>query len=474
MSDSYLDFVQSGFGQKLAGALGLPNPPALKRAEGGWQPQPVAGRAVLFAATRGKHSLTAEALRAVKEAGGELFVPAGTAGIESIREAAQGADVNLRAATPEDETRYGAVVFDASGAQSVEDLAELHSALSPLLGKVERGGRIVLLGRIPEKLDNPAAAATQRALDGFNRSLAKEVGKRGVTSQLLYVEAGADERLAGPLRFFLSAHSAFITGQPLRVHTLVPGELPREWSRLLEGKVALVTGAARGIGAAIAQVLAREGAKVVCLDRPAEEEHLKQVASAINGEVLLADVTDAGAPKLIGDYFRQNHDGVDIVVHNAGVTRDRTLARMSREWWNMVLDINLGAILRMNEVLLDGVLRKQGRIVCVSSIGGIGGNVGQTNYGATKAGVIGYVEALARQLADRGIGVNAVAPGFIETQMTAAIPPAIRFVGRRMNTLSQGGLPVDVAEAICFLASPAAVGVSGSTLRVCGQHLVGA
>ncbi|MGH8530852.1 MAG: 3-oxoacyl-ACP reductase [Nevskiales bacterium] len=474
MSDRYLEFVQSGFGQKLAGALGLPNPPALKRAEGGWQPRPLEGQAVVFAATRGRDTLTAAALRTVSEAGGEVFVPAGTAGIDGIRQAAQQAGIALRAATAEDDTRYDAIVFDASGAQSPDDLAELHASLAPFLPKLARSGRIVLLGRIPEKLSDASAAASQRALDGFNRSLAKEVGKRGVTAQLLFVEPGADERLAGPLRFFLSTHSAFITGQPLRVHTQVAGELPQQWSGLLQGKIALVTGAARGIGASIAQTLAREGAKVVCLDRPAEEQSLQQVATAIGGEVLMADVTDAAAPKQIADYLRQTHDGVDIVVHNAGVTRDRTLARMSREWWNMVLDINLAAILRINEVLLDGIVRKHGRIVCVSSIGGIAGNMGQTNYGATKAGVIGYVEALSRQLAERAIGVNAVAPGFIETQMTAAIPFTIREVGRRMNTLSQGGLPVDVAEAICFLASPAAVGVSGSTLRVCGQHLVGA
>ncbi len=474
MSDRYLEFVQSGFGQKLAAALGLPNPPALKRADGGWQPRPLEGQAVLFAAVKGKDTLTAAALQAAHQAGAELYVPAGTAGIEAIRKAAQDAGATLRAATAEDETRYNAVVFDASGARTPEDLAELHAVLSPAMAKLARSGRIVLLGRIPEKLEDPIMAACQRALDGFNRSLAKEVGKRGVTCQLLFVEAGADTRLAGPLRFFLSAHSAFITGQPLRVHTRVAGELPREWSALLQGKVALVTGAARGIGAAIAQVLAREGAKVICLDRPAEEQSLQQVANAISGEVLTADVTDAGAPRQIADYLKKNHDGVDIVVHNAGVTRDKTLARMSREWWNMVLDINLAAILHINEALLDGIVRKHGRIVCVSSIGGIGGNMGQTNYGATKAGVIGYVESLAAQLADRAIGVNAVAPGFIETQMTAAIPFAIREVGRRMNTLSQGGLPVDVAEAICFLASPAAVGVSGSTLRVCGQHMVGA
>ena len=150
------------------------------------------------------------------------------------------------------------------------------------------------------------------------------------------------------------------------------------------------------------------------------------------------------------------------------------LRNMSPQLWDMVLDINLGAILRINDQLLKGALKDQARLVCISSIGGIGGNAGQTNYAATKAGVIGYTEALAAVLAKQGMAINAVAPGFIETQMTAAMPAANREVGRRINSLAQGGLPQDIAEAVTFLASPLAAGINGRTLRVCGQNWMGA
>jgi 3-oxoacyl-[acyl-carrier protein] reductase len=166
---------------------------------------------------------------------------------------------------------------------------------------------------------------------------------------------------------------------------------------------------------------------------------------------------------------------VDVVVHNAGITRDRTLARMSAEEWDLVLDVNLSAQERMNDALLDGgALREHGRIVCVSSISGIAGNAGQTNYATSKAGVIGMVGALAPVLAGHGGTINAVAPGFIETQMTARVPLALREAGRRMNSMSQGGLPVDVAEAIAWLADPSSSGLNGNVVRVCGQSLLGA
>jgi 3-oxoacyl-[acyl-carrier protein] reductase len=141
----------------------------------------------------------------------------------------------------------------------------------------------------------------------------------------------------------------------------------------------------------------------------------------------------------------------------------------------MVLDVNLSSQVRINEALLEaGTLKRGGRIVTVSSIGGIAGNRGQTNYGTSKAGVIGTVDALAPVLAGSGQTINAVAPGFIETAMTAAMPLATREAGRRMNSLAQGGLPVDVAEAIAWFASPGSGGVNGNVVRVCGQSLIGA
>jgi 3-oxoacyl-[acyl-carrier protein] reductase len=166
---------------------------------------------------------------------------------------------------------------------------------------------------------------------------------------------------------------------------------------------------------------------------------------------------------------------VDIVVHNAGITRDRTVPRMTREDWDLVLDVNLVSQERINAELLTGnLIPDGGRIVSVASVSGIAGNRGQANYATAKAGVIGLVEFSAGELASRGIAINAVAPGFIETAMTAQMPFLLRAVGRRMNSMFQGGLPVDVAETVAYLASPGSAGVTGNVLRVCGQSLIGA
>jgi 3-oxoacyl-[acyl-carrier protein] reductase len=166
---------------------------------------------------------------------------------------------------------------------------------------------------------------------------------------------------------------------------------------------------------------------------------------------------------------------VDIVVHNAGITKDKTIAKMTGSAWQSVIDINLCAQERIDDALLAaGILRDGGRIVGVSSISGIAGNPGQTNYATSKAGVIGRVQSMAKILAARGITINAVAPGFIETHMTVRIPLGLREAGRRMNSLSQGGLPVDVAETVAWLASPASSGITGNVVRVCGQSLIGA
>jgi 3-oxoacyl-[acyl-carrier protein] reductase len=190
---------------------------------------------------------------------------------------------------------------------------------------------------------------------------------------------------------------------------------------------------------------------------------------------MTADITDADAPAQIAAHLKERHGGVDVVVHNAGVTRDKTLGRMSEEQWSSVIAINLTAPQRIDRALFEQeVVRENGRIISVSSISGIAGNAGQTNYSTSKAGVIGFVEAWAPELAKRHVTVNAVAPGFIETKMTAAMPIAMREAGRRMNSLSQGGLPIDVAEAIAWYASPASAGVTGNLVRVCGQSLLGA
>ena len=205
---------------------------------------------------------------------------------------------------------------------------------------------------------------------------------------------------------------------------------------------------------------------------PALADDLAAVAERLEAETIELDITDEDAPARSPSGSR---GGVDVVVHNAGVTRDRTIAKMPEDRWTSLMEINLSSEERIDdELLARDLLRENGRIVCVSSMSGIAGNSGQTNYATSKAGVIGMVEALAPELAKRGATINAVAPGFIETQMTAAMPIAIREAGRRMNSMSQGGLPVDVAETIAWFASPASTGVNGNVVRVCGQSLLGA
>jgi 3-oxoacyl-[acyl-carrier protein] reductase len=279
------------------------------------------------------------------------------------------------------------------------------------------------------------------------------------------VEPGAEGGIESTLRFLLSPRSAYVSGQVVRVGRAHSPAVP-DWERPLDGRVALVTGASRGIGAAIAATLGRDGAHVVGLDVPDMGE----------GMELGLDVTDPEAPRTIASHLAREHGGADVVVHNAGITRDKTLGRMDAERWDSVIDVNLRAPERITTALLEdeGALKEAARIVCVSSISGIAGNTGQTNYATSKAGVIGLVETLAATAAERGATVNAVAPGFIETEMTARMPLATREVGRRMNSLSQGGLPVDVAETIGWLASPASGGVNGNVVRVCGQSLLGA
>jgi 3-oxoacyl-[acyl-carrier protein] reductase len=269
-----------------------------------------------------------------------------------------------------------------------------------------------------------------------------------------------------------------VTGQVIHVGpaTDVTPVVPADVDAPLAGRVAVVTGAARGIGEAIAHTLARDGAHVVCVDLPAAGQELADVANAVGGLAFPLDVSADDAPEKLVDHLTDRHGGVDIVVHNAGITRDKTLAGMDDQRWDMVLAINLVAIERIDDHLLaTGALNDGGRIIALSSaIGGIAGNRGQTNYGATKAGIIGHVAGLAPTLAAQGATANAVAPGFIETEMTDRMPFGPREVGRRISSLGQGGQPRDVAETIAFFAAPDTTWTNGTVLRVCGQNLMGA
>ena len=441
MSDRYAQVVNAPVVSTLARQLGLPQPATLDRHRSG---APVVAGPVLSGAA-----------------------PDGRLG-----KALAGFLDRIGAERAGTEGPVKALVFDATGIADSTELVELQRFFYPAAGRLQRSGRVVVLGTPPDEAGSTRAATAQRALEGFVRSLAKEIGGRGGTAQLVLVSPGAEDQLDSTLRFLLSPRSAYVSGQVVRVGAGVAPAPELEWERPLEGKVALVTGASRGIGAAIATVLARDGAKVVGLDVPQAESELREVVGELGGEALGLDITADDAPERIAGHLR---DGVDVVVHNAGVTRDRTIAKMPEERWTQLMEINLSSEERINDALLDGgVLAANGRIVCVSSMSGIAGNSGQTNYAASKAGVIGMVEALAPELAQRSATINAVAPGFIETKMTAAMPIGPREAGRRLSSLSQGGLPVDVAETIAWFASPASTGVNGNVVRVCGQSLLGA
>ncbi|HVL84416.1 MAG TPA: 3-oxoacyl-ACP reductase [Pseudonocardia sp.] len=373
------------------------------------------------------------------------------------------------------------VVADATDARTLDDLAALQQALTPAVKRLAPSGRLLLLG--PEPTDDPEAAAVAHALEGLVRSAAKEV-RAGATANLVVVAPDVEPAAAdSTVRFLLSGRSAYVCGQVIRVGRPVGPRVdpvgmdaPGEVDRPLAGRVAVVTGAARGIGAAIADTLARDGATVVAVDVPAAGEALAAVANRTGGTALQLDITATDAARRLLGHLRERYGRVDVAVHNAGVTRDKLLANMDAERWNAVMAVNLRAQLTINAALLDDpeLLSGTGRIVCIASTSGIAGNRGQTNYAASKAGVIGMARALAPRAAERGVTVNAVAPGFIETEMTARMPLGTREAGRRINSLRQGGLPVDVAETVGWLGQAESGGVTGQVVRVCGQSLVGA
>ena len=449
MSDLYQGFTSSTIGKQVTRLLGLPQPARLERYADG-------DALVDGTVAVGGRGRLAESLVGILD----------SLGIAAVTD------------TTGDDSFKG-LVLDATGLASSDQLVELRDFFTPLLRRLDTCPRVVVIGTPPELVKGEERVA-QRALEGFTRSLGKEIG-RGGTVQLVYVAEGAEGAVHSTLAFLLSPKSAYVSGQVVRIgaHGSTDAGEVGDWLRPLAGRVAMVTGASRGIGEQIARVLHRDGATVVGVDVPQAASELQAVMKEIDGDHLVLDITAKDAPQRIARHLKEKHGGVDVVVHNAGITRDRKLANMASsadkgDRFEQVIAVNLTAPERITRHLLDEkVINDNGSIIGVASIAGIAGNVGQTNYAASKAGVIGLVDSLADEL-DRGITINAVAPGFIITQMTAAVPFATREVGQRLNAMAQGGLPVDVAEAIAWYASPGSTAVNGNVVRVCGQMMLGA
>lgn len=372
----------------------------------------------------------------------------------------------------EQDTRHNSVLFDATVFRTTSDLSQLKAFFSKISKRLNTSSHIVILGLNPADCSDIEQASVMEALNGFTRSLGKEFGRKAVMVNVVYCQA-VNSSITTPLNFLLSHRGAYISGQPLYVSNKATAHITQKWEKPLAGKLALVTGAAQGIGASIAKTLSEEGATVIGLDIPPAKEALDATLAPLNGIAVAADITSPEAIESIISALAGKT--LDIVVHNAGVTRDKTLARMPDHFWDMAININLSAPMLITSALdQQNHLSDTARVICISSISGIAGNVGQTNYSASKSGVAGYVRQQAKLWANSNKTINAIAPGFIETQMTEQIPFMTRELGRRMNSLSQGGKPEDVAQGVALFAQPGSDGLNGQVLRVCGQSLIGA
>ncbi len=238
----------------------------------------------------------------------------------------------------------------------------------------------------------------------------------------------------------------------------------------LQGEVALVTGASRGIGAAIADLLAARGATVIgTATSEAGAQAIAARLAARGGHGRRLDVNEAGAIEALIDALGAEFGGISILVNNAGITRDNLLMRMKDEDWQAVLDTNLTSVFRSCKAVLRGMMRaRRGRIVNIASVIGVTGNAGQANYAAAKAGILAFSKSLAKEIGSRGITVNVVAPGFIATDMTAGLPEVAKAAMLAQIALGRLGDPADVARAVAFLAGPDAGYITGETLHVNG------
>ena len=490
LDDLISGVLDSRVGKAVAAKAGFPEATVLRRGEA----MP-AGPIALAVVEPGAGSLVPDAL-------GALGLDARSALLDTPD--ARSTDADGRQRPPAYPGRLGAIVVDATAASRIGQLEQVRAVLRPAVKALEPSGRVLIVAADPATASDVEAAAVRQALDGIMRSVGKEL-RFGATCNLVQVaDRATASELAQVLRFALSGRSAYVDGQPFVLTPLPPVEPvettpppvelvetdptdpggvdkldQRVADRSAVGRIVVVTGAARGIGAAIARRFAADGTRVVVIDVPVAGQALSGVANEVHGTALQLDITAPDAGERIARHVVERYGPdarIGALVHCAGILRDKLLANLDEQRWGAVLEVNLAAQLRINDVLLDpdvpGGVADGGRIVAIASTSGWAGNRGQTNYAASKAGVMGMVWALSAQLAGRRIAVNGVAPGFIETDMTASIPVIDREIFRRSSSLLQGGRPVDVAEAIVFLADPATP-MNGQVLRVCGQLVVG-
>ena len=360
------------------------------------------------------------------------------------------------------------LVIDAREVSEEAGLKSIFQQLQTYTATLKANGKVVLLTLDPKQVSDVQTKTFQRAIEGIMRSLAKELGAKGRTVNLLRIDKTASMNdLDFPIAFFGSGRSSFITGQAIGV-----SGSPHVGS--LQGKVCVVTGGAGGIGSETVKRLAEDGATVIIADMPQMEERAKPLLTNqihfFGGDLTKDDQIDG-----LLDFVKNKFGRLDVLVNNAGITRDKTLAKMPEHFWDQLIAINLTAVMRLTEKALEqGLIPTGGRVINTSSISGIAGNFGQTNYTATKAALIAFGEGLGNELSAKGITVNAIAPGYIETDMVKTMPFMTRMFAERLTSLAQGGKPSDIAEAVTFLAHPGAQGISGQVLRVCGGSFLGA
>ena len=336
------------------------------------------------------------------------------------------------------------------------------------------GNSRLLLVLGPDLRGDSLGALMTAAVHGFMRSAFKELGKMGSTCHVIRAD---DAQAAGALAAFLaSPRAAFLNGLDLVAAASLAGAATD--GPALDGKVVLVTGAARGIGAAIAERLALEGAHVWINDIAASQAAAADTVAQIRArggqaEFIAADVGTLSGAQAIAEAIGKSAGRIDGVIHNAGITRDRTLRKMSVAHWRQVLQVNFGAM-HLVQTAIAPLVQPGAAMVLMSSVMGIAGNFGQTNYSASKSAVIELAKQWASEGHARGLRANAIAPGFILTDMTAQMPVLNREMAKQLTAMLQPGLPLDVAELACFLVGAQSRGVTGQVLRCDGGMAFGA